>query len=163
MISAAMPYGCGALTALVTGFHSTSFCLEYVLEAHNMKSTVLRSRSMIATFMSILLIASLMSGCRPATQETPPVDTNGSAAAERVVREYFNCWNGKNVAEMERRMTPDRTGITWELDKLEYVNLISINARESSEENKKVFDVVFDIRFKNGDGGGSGLKDGKLT
>jgi len=60
-------------------------------------------------------------------------------------------------------MTPDRTGITWELDKLEYVNLISINARESSEENKKVFDVVFDIRFKNGDGGGSGLEDGKLT
>ncbi|MCX6084364.1 MAG: hypothetical protein NT102_05305 [Caldiserica bacterium] len=84
-------------------------------------------------------------------------------AAEQVVREYFTYWNEKSVTELEKRMTPDRKGITWEFDKPEHVKLLGVNEIGSSEENTGVFDILFDIKFKNGDGGGSGLGDGKLT
>ncbi len=77
-----------------------------------------------------------------------------SMAAKQVVEEYFKYWNEKNVSEMEKRMTPNKKGISWELGKLEYVKLISISERQPREEGTKVFVVVFDIKFKNGSGGG---------
>lgn len=80
-------------------------------------------------------------------------------AAEHVIRGYFKYWNEKNVTEMEKRMTPDRKGMTWEFDKLEYVKLINIEEKRSSDENRKVFNVVFDIKFKSS--AGSGLSDGR--
>jgi len=86
-----------------------------------------------------------------------------SMAAKQVVEEYFKYWNEKNVSEMEKRMTPNKKGISWELGKLEHVRLISISERQPREEGTKVFVVVFDIKFKNGSGGGSGLIDGKYT
>ncbi|MGB9666678.1 MAG: DUF4829 domain-containing protein, partial [Candidatus Cryosericum sp.] len=46
---------------------------------------------------------------------------------------------------------------------LEHVRLISISERQPREEGTKVFVVVFDIKFKNGSGGGLGLIDGKYT
>jgi len=41
-----------------------------------MKTTNSRRYSMIATFLSILLMVSLLAGCRPSTPESPPVDTH---------------------------------------------------------------------------------------
>jgi len=95
----------------------------------------------------------------PGEVEFMQIDAN----AEQVVREYFTYWNEKNVTEMERRMTPNRKGITWEFDKLEYVKLISIKEIKARQEGIKVFEVVFDIKFKDGSDGGSGLSDGEYT
>jgi len=85
-----------------------------------------------------------------------------SMAAKQVVEEYFKYWNGKNVAEMEKRMTPNRKGIEWGFDELEYMKLISINERRAREDGTKAFEVVFDVKFKGGVGGGD-MKDGKTT
>jgi hypothetical protein len=85
-----------------------------------------------------------------------------SMAAKQVAEEYFKYWNGKNIAEMEKRMTPNRKGIPWEFDKLEYVKLISISERQPREAGTKVFVVVFDIKFKNGEVSSS-LTEGRTT
>lgn len=158
-----MPQRYGALMALVTRFHSNALVeRKHALEAYNMKTTKSRSCSITATFLSILLIVTLMAGCRPSTPENPPIDTTGSAAAEQVVREYFKYWNEKNVTELEKLMTPNRKGITWDFDNLEYIKLISIAEKKSSDKNRKVFEVAFDVKFKLGVGGGN-MKDGKTT
>lgn len=81
-------------------------------------------------------------------------------SAEQVVREYFKNWNDKNLAKLENTLTSYRKGITWEFDKLEYVKLISIKEKKlTGPDNKKEFEVVFDIKFK--DGYGSGFNDGR--
>lgn len=85
-----------------------------------------------------------------------------SIAAKRVVEEYFTYWNGKNAAELEKRMTANRKGITWDFDNLEYMKLISINERQPEEAGTKAFEVTFDVKFKRGTGGGD-MKDGKTT
>jgi hypothetical protein len=85
-----------------------------------------------------------------------------SMAAKQVVEEYFTSWNGKNVAEMEQRMTPNNKGIDWHFDAEEYVKLISINERESNEKDEKVFVVVFDLKYKKGGVGGP-LNEGRTT
>ena len=76
MISAAMPYGYGALTALVTSFHSNALVeRRHVLEGHDMKTTKSRSCSRIATFMSILLAVVLVAtGCAPTQDQKPTQD-----------------------------------------------------------------------------------------
>lgn len=84
-------------------------------------------------------------------------------SAEQVVRNYFMYWNEKNVNKLEKTLSPEKQGITWEMNKLEYVKLLSIKENESatSDDNQKVFNVVFEIKFK--DSSGSGLSDGKWT
>lgn len=74
-----------------------------------------------------------------------------SIAARKVIEEYFKSWNGKNLAEMEKRMTPDRKGIDWGFDAIDYVKLIDINERHSQEApGTKTFNVVFEIKYKKG-------------
>lgn len=85
-----------------------------------------------------------------------------SMAAKQVVEEYFTYWNGKNAAEMEKRMTPNKKGITWDFGNLEYMKLISINERQPREAGTKVFEVTFDVKFRLGAGGGN-MTDGKTT
>src|SRR5450756_3111632 len=73
MISAALPYGYGALTALVTRYHSNVLVeRRHMLEAHSMKTTKSRSCSRVATFLSILLATVLVAtGC---AQKVVPVE-----------------------------------------------------------------------------------------
>lgn len=81
-------------------------------------------------------------------------------SAEQVVREFFKNWNDKNLAKLENTLTSYRKGVTWEFNKLEYVKLISIKEKKlTGPGNKKEFEVVFDIKFKNGYG--SGMSDGR--
>lgn len=89
--------------------------------------------------------------------------TQSSMAAEQVVREHFRYWNEKDLAGLERTMTPNKKVITWGLEGLDYVKLLSIKELASREENKKVFEVVFDFKLKNASGGASGLDNGKYT
>ena len=102
----------------------------------------------------LCFLAGLFVGC--ASKESI---SKMNTSAEQVVRDYFKYQSEKNVAKLAEIMTPDKKNIAWEFEKLEYVNLISIHEKESSEENKKVFVVEFEIKFKNGSG--SGLSDGK--
>ena len=76
MISAATPYGYGALMALLTGFHSNALVeRRHVLEGHDMKTAKSRSCSRIATFMSILLAVVLVAtGCAPTQDQKPTQD-----------------------------------------------------------------------------------------
>ena len=80
---------------------------------------------------------------------------------EQVVRDYFKYWNEKDLAGLERTMTPDKKGISWGLSWVDHVKLVSIKELASREENKKVFEVVFDFRRKNTGGdpadGASGM------
>jgi hypothetical protein len=84
-----------------------------------------------------------------------------SMAAEQVVREHFRYWNERDLAGLERTMTPDKKGITWGLSWVDHVKLLSIKELASREENKKVFEVVFDFKRKNTGGdpadGASGM------
>jgi hypothetical protein len=82
MISAATPQRYGALTALVTGFHSTALVeRKHVLEACNMKTTKSRSSSKIITFMSILLAVVLVAtGCAPRITGTRQVPDGNDMA-----------------------------------------------------------------------------------
>jgi hypothetical protein len=75
-------------------------------------------------------------------------------AAEKVVRDFFMYWNEKNIPEMEKRMTPDRKGIEWNIDVLKYVKLISITEQKPVELGTKAFVVVFDIS------GGASVNEG---
>ncbi|MDA8234786.1 MAG: DUF4829 domain-containing protein [Clostridia bacterium] len=82
-------------------------------------------------------------------------------SAEQVVREHFKHWNDKNLTKLEETLTPDRKGITWEFNNLEYVKLLSIKEKPiKGQNNQKEFDVVFNIKFKNGSG--SGLSNGRF-
>lgn len=85
-----------------------------------------------------------------------------SVAAKQVVEEYFTSWNGKNATELEKRMTANKKGITWDFDNLEYIKLMSINERQPREAGTKAFEVTFDVKFKRGVGGGD-MTDGKTT
>jgi hypothetical protein len=85
--------------------------------------------------------------------------TTVNISAEQTVRDYFKYWNEKDLTNLEKTMVSDRKGITWEFEKLEYVKLLNIKEKESNEKDKKVFQVEFEIKFK--DGYGSGLNDGK--
>jgi hypothetical protein len=85
-----------------------------------------------------------------------------SVAAKQVVKEYFTYWNGKNAAELEKRMTANKKGRTWDFGNLEYMKLISINERQPREAGTKVFEVTFDVKFGLGAGGGN-MTDGKTT
>ena len=85
-----------------------------------------------------------------------------SVAAKRVVEKFFTSWNGKNDTELEKRMTANKKGITWDFDNLEYIKLMSINERQPREAGTKAFEVTFDVKFKRGVGGGD-MTDGKTT
>jgi len=86
-----------------------------------------------------------------------------SMAAEQVVREHFRYWNEKDLAGLERTMTPDKKGISWGLSRVDHVKLLSVKELASREENKKVFEVVFDFKSKDTGGdpadGASGMDD----
>jgi len=74
-----------------------------------------------------------------------------SIAARKVIEEYFKYWNEKNLAELEKRMTPNRKGRIWGFDTTDYVKLIAINERHSQEApGTKAFNVVFEIKNKKG-------------
>ena len=74
-----------------------------------------------------------------------------SIAAKQVIEEYFKYWNEKNLAELEKRMTPNRKGMIWGFDTTDYVKLIAINERHSQEApGTKAFNVVFEIKNKKG-------------
>jgi len=80
---------------------------------------------------------------------------------EQVVRDYFKYWNAKNLVEMEKRLTPDKRGIAQHLDALAYVKILSISERLPRTTGTKVFEVVFDLKFKNASYGATGINDGK--
>lgn len=85
-------------------------------------------------------------------------NNNPANPAELVVRNYFKYWNDKNVVKLEETLVPKRRGIDWELDKLDFVKLISIRDEKYKLNNTKIYNVIFVISFKNGEG--SGLSDG---
>jgi hypothetical protein len=90
------------------------------------------------------------------------IDAESSAAAEKVIKEYYKCVNEKNAAGMKKCTIPG-TGNPWEFDKLEYVKLISVSERQSREAGTKVFVVILDVKYKQGDAGGSVEPSGKYT
>ena len=90
------------------------------------------------------------------------IDAESSAAAEKVIKEYYKCVNEKNAAGMKKCTIP-RLGNPWEFDKLEYANLISVSERQSREAGMKVFLVILDVKYKQGDAGGSVPTSGKYT
>lgn len=74
-----------------------------------------------------------------------------SIAARQVIEEYFKYWNAKDITEMEERMTPNKKGIDWGFDAIDYVKLIEVNERYSQEgPGTKAFNVVFEIKYKKG-------------
>jgi hypothetical protein len=76
---------------------------------------------------------------------------SSSIAARQVIEEYFKNWNAKNITEMEKRMTPNKKGIDWGFDAIDYVKLIDVNERYSREgPGTKAFNVVFEIKYKKG-------------
>jgi len=111
--------------------------------------------------ISLLLIAFLLIGFLGGCISNNRVNST-NISAEQVIKEHFRYWNDKNIAELEKTMTQERKGISWELNKLEYVKLISIKEKKLIEQkNRKEFEVEFEVKFKNGSG--SGLSDGKYT
>lgn len=85
-----------------------------------------------------------------------------SIAAKQVIEEYFKYWNEKNLAEMEKRMTPNRKNISWGFDAIDYVKLIDINERHSQEApGTKTFNVVFEIKYKKGKS--SSIDEGRVS
>jgi len=76
---------------------------------------------------------------------------SSSIAARQVIEEYFKNWNAKNITEMEKRMTPNKKGIDWGFDAIDYVRLIEVNERYSREgPGTKTFNVVFEIKYEKG-------------
>src|SRR5664280_2222232 len=86
---------------------------------------------------------------------------SSSVAAKQVIEQYFKYWNAKNISEMEKRMTPDKKGIDWSFDAIDYVKLIDVNERHSREApGTKTFNVVFEIKYKKGMG--SSISEGRI-
>lgn len=111
----------------------------------------------ILYYMEISLIALFMLGCTLKTDKPA-----GNLSPEETVRQYFKCWNDKDTIGMEKLITPDRKGITWEMNELKYVKLQSIKGDQSNyNKNTKVFLVEFEIKSRNGVV--SGLNDGGHT
>jgi hypothetical protein len=90
------------------------------------------------------------------------IDAESSAAGEKVIKEYFRCVNEKDAAGMKKCTIPG-TGNPWDFDKLEYAKLISVSERQSREAGTKVFVVTLDLKYKQGDAGGSVPTSGKYT
>jgi hypothetical protein len=95
-------------------------------------------------------------GFRTTTQQT-------TVSAEDALKEFFKYWNEKNLPEMEKRISPDRTPLQWRLDELNYVKVISIVEREPTEDGTKAFVVVLDINYVKNHGKVLGWENGKVA
>lgn len=93
---------------------------------------------------------------RTTTQQT-------TVSAEDALKEFFEYWNEKNLLEMEKRISPDRTPLQWRLDELNYVKVVSIVEREPTEDGTKAFVVVLDINYVKSHGKEIGWENGKNT
>jgi photosystem II stability/assembly factor-like uncharacterized protein len=98
MISAAMPYGYGALTALVTRFHPNALVEgRHALEACNMTTTKARNCSLATTVMVLALCLSLsLSGV---LVHTPVVNTAGGLFRSKDSGTTWAAINGKFSSE----------------------------------------------------------------
>jgi hypothetical protein len=114
-------------------------------------------KKVILFFLMFILVA-MAASCSAKERES-----STTLSAEEVVRDYFTYWNEKNGSKLEKVLSPEKRGITWEMDKLEHVKLLNIkeNGSATKDDNQRIFNVVFEIKFK--DGSGSGLSDGKWT
>jgi hypothetical protein len=93
---------------------------------------------------------------RKTTQQT-------TVSAEDALKEFFKYWNEKNLLEMEKRISPDRTPLQWRLDELNYVKVISIVEREPTEDGTKAFVVVLDINYVKSHGKMIGWENGEVA
>ena len=89
--------------------------------------------------------------------------------AENVVKEHFKWWNEKNENKLKSTMTKDNSDISWELENVDYVKLISVREDLSSNVKKgymengngkyikpndvKVFTVQYEIKLKDNNKG----------
>jgi hypothetical protein len=75
-------------------------------------------------------------------------DARDSIAAEQVIMDYFKYWNEKNLPQMEKLMTPDRAGMTWNFENLVQVQVQYITERTPSKDNRRDFVVVYHMKLK---------------
>jgi hypothetical protein len=95
-ISAAMPQRYGALMALMTRCHSNALVeRRHVLEAYNMRALKSRSRSIAATFLSVLLAVVLVAtGCAPRTSGTVDVPVGDDLTTQIVEGGAISLYGG---------------------------------------------------------------------
>jgi len=88
----------------------------------------------------------LLAGC--GTAGTSP--SEDQARAEQAVRDYFQYWNEKNLAGLQRVTNLYQPNVDWELDKLESVNLVSVTPGKVHTNTRQSFRATFDIKAKPG-------------
>lgn len=95
---------------------------------------------------------------------TPKSTSANLAASENVVKEHFKWWNEKNINKLNTTMTEGNKSISWNLENIDYVKIISIKEDLSSNVKKgymengngkylkpqevKVFAVQYEIKLK---------------
>ena len=88
----------------------------------------------------------LLAGC--GTAGTSP--SEDQARAEQAVRDYFQYWNEKNLAGLQRVTNLYQPNVDWELDKLESVSLVSVTPGKVHTNTRQSFRATFDIKAKPG-------------
>ncbi|MFA4932181.1 MAG: DUF4829 domain-containing protein [Caldisericia bacterium] len=97
--------------------------------------------------ISLCIVAGLLlAGC--GTPLTNP--SEDQAHAEQVIRDYFRYWNEKDLAGLQKTTNLYQPNMDWELDKLEFVNLISVTPGKVHTNTRQSFRATFDIKAKTG-------------
>lgn len=101
--------------------------------------------------------------------------TSTESDPKQVVLNFFKYYENKDISKMENLLIKGKRGISWELNKMEYVKLLKVEEDKTDvlkngfmsnglgsvikPVDVKVFRVTFDIKFDGGSG--SGMTDGK--
>ncbi len=97
--------------------------------------------------ISLFIVSGLLlAGC--STAGTSP--SEDQARAEQVVRDYFRYWSEKNLAGLQKTTNLYQPNVDWELDKLEFVNLVSVTLGKVHTDTRQSFRATFDIKAKPG-------------
>jgi hypothetical protein len=100
---------------------------------------------------------------------------SASTDAKQVVLDFFKYYEQKDVTKMESLLIKGKKGISWELNKMDYVKLLKVEEDKTDVMKNgfmsnglgsvmhpvevKVYKVTFEIKFDGGSG--SGMTDGK--
>ncbi|MCT8138438.1 DUF4829 domain-containing protein [Anaerobacillus sp. CMMVII] len=122
----------------------------------------------IVLCLSVLVMMGMLIGCSKSSEAQ--VDLS----PKETIIQFFEYQNEKKLEEMEGLLSEDRKGISWELNKLRSIEILSIEEESSpemkeqyikygrgkdiKESNISVFKVEFEVDYAGGFG--SGLDNG---
>lgn len=125
----------------------------------------------ISILLSFFALMMMLVGC------SKSAEVQGGLSPKETIVQFFEFHNGKDLLNMEPLLTEGRQGISWQLEKLNSIKILSIEEESSDQmtqqyidygrgknyekSNISVFQVEFEVDYRGGFG--SGIDNGVHT